>query len=614
MVAEKYNKLEPELKEELRTIAQQIVTPGRGILAADESTTTIGKRLQDIKVENTEENRKAYRQLLFTTAKAKGPNFAVAPRKIPKEKFISQIESIIYRLPSEQDNIRRQVTNILSKAKPFPPNTTRQERSALQDLNDKSNTTIVMNTSDYKKKMKNLLLDKAYKKLDKDPINIIAQNTKILVEKSNIPTNPLPPRLYRLPKVHKPNIPLRPIVSAIHSPTYNLSRFLQPLTGKSESHITNSTDFIQKIRITTYFSYNDKKDITKIINKHANKTTVTISDIQPDERILSILPYIKGITNRIDRILNKHNIRIIFKPPKKDVIGQHISGVILFHETLYQKADDGTPFVELLKQRNIIPGIKVDTGVVPLFGTNDECTTQGLDDLQARCIQYKKDGCHFAKWRCVLKITKDTPSKLAIMENANVLARYASICQSARIVPIVEPEILPDGDHDLARCQQVTEEVLAAVYKALSDHHVYLEGTLLKPNMVTPGQSCPTRATPQEIGAATVTALLRTVPPAVPGVTFLSGGQSEEEASVNLDAINKYPAKKPWALTFSYGRALQASVLRAWQGKVDKIAAGQEELLKRAKANSAASQGKYVAGSVSSKTADVSLYIKSHAY
>lgn len=139
--------------------------------------------------------------------------------------------------------------------------------------------------------------------------------------------------------------------------------------------------------------------------------------------------------------------------------------MILFHETLYQKTDDGTPFVELLKQRNIIPGIKVDKGVVPLFGTNNECTTQGLDDLQQRCIQYKKDGCHFAKWRCVLKITKDTPSKLAILENANVLARYASICQSARIVPIVEPEILPDGDHDLARCQQVTEEVLAAVYK-----------------------------------------------------------------------------------------------------------------------------------------------------
>ena len=261
----------------------------------------------------------------------------------------------------------------------------------------------------------------------------------------------------------------------------------------------------------------------------------------------------------------------------------------------------------MLKQRNILPGIKVDQGVVPLFGTDDECTTQGLDNLQARCIQYKKDGCHFAKWRCVLKIKKDCPSKLAILENANVLARYASICQSARIVPIVEPEILPDGDHDLARCQQVTEEVLAAVYKvkfrlpysvhfpiyglfywvfefqALADHHVYLEGTLLKPNMVTPGQSCPKKAAPMEIAAATVTALSRTVPPAVPGITFLSGGQSEEEASVNLDAINKFPGKKPWALTFSYGRALQASVLRAWGGKADQVAAGQEELIKRAK-------------------------------
>ncbi|XP_033218043.1 fructose-bisphosphate aldolase-like isoform X1 [Belonocnema kinseyi] len=305
--------------------------------------------------------------------------------------------------------------------------------------------------------------------------------------------------------------------------------------------------------------------------------------------------------------------QLLFTAPK-DVISQHVSGVILFHETLYQKADDGTPFVKLLQERNILPGIKVDKGVVPLFGTQDECTTQGLDDLQARCVQYKKDGCHFAKWRCVLKITKDTPSKLAILENANVLARYASICQSARIVPIVEPEILPDGDHDLARCQQVTEEVLAAVYKALSDHKVYLEGTLLKPNMVTPGQSCPKRAKPEEIAAATVTALLRTVPPAVPGITFLSGGQSEEEASVNLDAINKYPLKKPWALTFSYGRALQASVLRAWAGKKDQIGAAQDELIKRAKANAAACQGKYVTGSVSSKAGDASLFVKSHAY
>jgi fructose-bisphosphate aldolase, class I len=259
----------------------------------------------------------------------------------------------------------------------------------------------------------------------------------------------------------------------------------------------------------------------------------------------------------------------------------YISGVILFHETVYQKTADGKPFVEVLKKRGIIPGIKVDTGVVDLLSSEGECTTQGLDNLATRCAQYKKDGCDFAKWRCVLKIGKNTPSYQAILENANVLARYASICQSQGIVPIVEPEILPDGDHDLDRCQKVTEVVLAAVYKALSDHHVYLEGTLLKPNMCTAGMQCKERPTADQIAEATVTALRRTVPAAVPGVTFLSGGQSEEEASVNLNAINNQP-KRPWALTFSYGRALQASVLRAWQGKKENVGAAQTELLKRA--------------------------------
>ncbi|XP_050512470.1 fructose-bisphosphate aldolase-like [Diabrotica virgifera virgifera] len=295
-------------------------------------------------------------------------------------------------------------------------------------------------------------------------------------------------------------------------------------------------------------------------------------------------------------------------------IGQYISGVILFHESLYQKADDGTPFPELLKQRGIIPGIKVDSGVVPLFGSNDECTTQGLDDLAKRCAQYKKDGCHFAKWRCVLKISAQTPSIQSLIENANVLARYASICQANRIVPIVEPEILPDGGHDLLTCQKTTETVLAYVYKALADHNVYLEGTLLKPNMVTAGQSSANKATPAQVAEATVTALQRRLPPAVPGVTFLSGGQSEEEATVNLNAINQFPGKRPWALTFSYGRALQASVLRAWGGKDENVKAGQEELMKRAKANSEASLGKYVAGSVSGKAGDAGLFIKDHAY
>lgn len=296
------------------------------------------------------------------------------------------------------------------------------------------------------------------------------------------------------------------------------------------------------------------------------------------------------------------------------VVSDNISGVILFHETLYQKADDGTPFPVLLRQKGIIPGIKVDKGVVSLMGTEDESTTQGLDDLAQRCAQYKKDGCDFAKWRCVLKIGKNTPSPLSILENANVLARYATICQMNGLVPIVEPEVLPDGDHDLERAQKVTEKVLAAVYKALNDHHVYLEGTLLKPNMVTAGQSCSIKYTPQDIACATVTALQRTVPPAVVGVTFLSGGQSEEEASVNLNAINQHPGRKPWALTFSYGRALQASVLKAWGGKAENVKAGQDELVKRAKANGLAAQGKYQAGSIASLAAAQSNFVKTHAY
>ncbi|XP_014261729.1 fructose-bisphosphate aldolase isoform X2 [Cimex lectularius] len=295
-------------------------------------------------------------------------------------------------------------------------------------------------------------------------------------------------------------------------------------------------------------------------------------------------------------------------------LADNISGVILFHETLYQKTDDGTPFVDILKQRGIVPGIKVDKGVVPLYGSEDECTTQGLDDLAERCAMYKKDGCHFAKWRCVLKISKNTPSYQAIMENANVLARYASICQANRLVPIVEPEVLPDGTHDLERAQKVTETVLAAVYKALNDHHVFLEGTLLKPNMVTAGMQCQVKYSPDEIALATVTAFHRTVPPAVMGILFLSGGQSEEEASVNLDAINKFVGRKPWPLTFSYGRALQASSLQTWQGKSDNVQAAQDELLKRAKANGEASLGRYIAGNYKGVADDADLFIKNHAY
>lgn len=364
--------------------------------------------------------------------------------------------------------------------------------------------------------------------------------------------------------------------------------------------------------MTTYFNYPSKE-----LQEELSKIAQAI--VAPGKGILAADESVGTMGKRLADIgcenteENRRAYRqLLFTTDNQ--VAQNISGVILFHETLYQKAEDGTPFVELLKKKGIIPGIKVDKGVVPLFGSEDECTTQGLDDLAARCAQYKKDGCDFAKWRCVLKIGKNTPSYQSILENANVLARYASICQSQRIVPIVEPEVLPDGDHDLDRAQKVTETVLAAVYKALNDHHVYLEGTLLKPNMVTPGQSCPTKYTPQQVALATVQALRRTVPAAVPGITFLSGGQSEEEASVHLNAINQVPLLRPWALTFSYGRALQASVLRAWAGKKENVANGQTELLKRAKANALACQGKYEAGSIPSYAANKSLFVKSHAY
>uniref|UniRef100_H3AKA5 Fructose-bisphosphate aldolase n=1 Tax=Latimeria chalumnae TaxID=7897 RepID=H3AKA5_LATCH len=309
--------------------------------------------------------------------------------------------------------------------------------------------------------------------------------------------------------------------------------------------------------------------------------------IAPGKGILAADESVGSMAKRLNQISveNTEENRRLYRQilfSADDRINSCIGGVIFFHETLYQKTDDGMPFVQVIKDKGIVVGIKVDKGVVPLAGTNGETTTQGLDGLSERCAQYKKDGADFAKWRCVLKISDVMPSSLAILENANVLARYASICQQNGIVPIVEPEILPDGDHDLKRCQYVTEKVLAAVYKALSDHHVYLEGTLLKPNMVTPGHACPTKYTPEEIAMATVTALRRTVPPAIAGITFLSGGQSEDEASVNLNAVNNCPLAKPWPLTFSYGRALQASALNAWRGQRENESAATEEFVKRA--------------------------------
>ncbi|XXQ36101.1 Fructose-bisphosphate aldolase [Plasmodiophora brassicae] len=274
-------------------------------------------------------------------------------------------------------------------------------------------------------------------------------------------------------------------------------------------------------------------------------------------------------------------------------IGQYLGGAILYEETFYQKAANGKPFAQVLQENGVAVGIKLDKGVVELAGTDKETTTQGLDDLAQRCAKFYQGGARFAKWRCVLKITKECPTHLAIIENANVLARYASICQANGLVPIVEPEILMDGDHDLVRAMDATSAVLTAVYAALAEHHVYLEGTLLKPNMVCPGQDCKIKYTPEQIAHATVTVLRRTVPAAVPGITFLSGGQSEVEATQHLNAINRVDLCRPWALTFSYGRALQSTVQKTWAGKSENVAAAQKALLHRAQLNSQACLGKY---------------------
>jgi len=358
-----------------------------------------------------------------------------------------------------------------------------------------------------------------------------------------------------------------------------------------------------------FLSTEQKKELSDIAHKIvANGRGI----LAADESTGSVAKRFQGINAENTEENRRLYRQLLFTAD--DRVAPCIGGVIFFHETLYQKTDDGKTFPQLIKERGQVVGIKVDKGVVPLAGTNGETTTQGLDGLYERCAQYKKDGADFAKWRCVLKITQNTPSQLAILENANVLARYASICQMHGIVPIVEPEILPDGDHDLKRCQYVTEVVLAAVYKALSDHHVYLEGTLLKPNMVTAGHSCPKKYSSQEIAMATVTALRRTVPPAVPGVTFLSGGQSEEEASINLSAINQCPLHRPWALTFSYGRALQASALKAWGGKKENGKACQEEYIKRALNNHQAALGKYVSSGDHGAAGGDSLFVANHAY
>jgi fructose-bisphosphate aldolase class I len=274
-------------------------------------------------------------------------------------------------------------------------------------------------------------------------------------------------------------------------------------------------------------------------------------------------------------------------------IEDYISGVIQFEETLAQTGDDGTLLPEVLARRGIVPGIKVDKGKGPLALSSGDLITYGLDGLGERLQQYKSQGARFAKWREVYQISEHNPTHLGISANAEMLARYAAVCQEQGVVPIVEPEVLIDGEHSLARCAEVTEAVHKEIFHALHRHHVVLEHMILKPNMVLPGKAHPARSSAEEIAAATLRVFRRTVPAAVPSINFLSGGLSPEQATANLNAMNAGFPDAPWLLSFSYGRALQQPVLQAWQGKPGNVSAAQQALLKRARLNGAAQRGEY---------------------
>ncbi len=274
-------------------------------------------------------------------------------------------------------------------------------------------------------------------------------------------------------------------------------------------------------------------------------------------------------------------------------LGDFVSGAILYDETIRQSAADGTPIPALLEKQGIVPGIKVDTGAKPLAGSPEEKVTEGLDGLRDRVAAYFDLGARFAKWRAVITIGAGIPSPACIEVNAHALARYARLCQEGGLVPIVEPEVLMDGDHDIERCEAVTNATLHAVFHALFQQGVALEGMVLKPNMVIAGKACAAQADVEEVAMRTLRCLRRTVPAAVPGVAFLSGGQSDEAATEHLNAMNALAGPHPWKLSFSYGRALQDLAMKRWKGAADNVRAAQQALFCRAKFNSAASRGIY---------------------
>jgi len=277
-----------------------------------------------------------------------------------------------------------------------------------------------------------------------------------------------------------------------------------------------------------------------------------------------------------------------------EAMSKYVSGVILYDETIRQKAKDGTALVALIQQSGAIPGIKVDKGSKPLAACPGEQVTEGLDGLRERLTEYRELGARFAKWRAVIDIGPGIPSHTCVVANAHALGRYAALCQEQDIVPIVEPEVLMDGAHDMDRCYQVTEFVLKETFEQLYEQRIALEGMVLKPNMVVPGKKSGQRASAEEVAERTLKLLKNCVPPAVPGIAFLSGGQSDEEATAHLDALNRL-GELPWHLTFSYGRALQAAPQKAWSGKSENVAAAQRAFTHRARMNALAALGQWKA-------------------
>lgn len=329
---------------------------------------------------------------------------------------------------------------------------------------------------------------------------------------------------------------------------------------------------------------------------------IAVAIVAPGKGILAADESTGTIKKRFDSINvdstedNRRDYReMLFRT--EQAMRDNISGVILFDETIRQKAADGTPLVKLIQDAGSIPGIKVDKGAKALAGAPGETVTEGLDGLRERLNEYYELGARFAKWRAVIDIADgEIPSGYCISTNAHALARYAALCQEAGIVPIVEPEVLMDGDHDIDRCYDVTEFTLKSLFDELYAQDVALEGTILKPNMVIAGKKCPNQASIEEVAEKTVHCFRASVPAALPGIVFLSGGQSDEQATAHLNAMNAaYKDVMPWGLSFSYGRALQAAPLKAWSGKTENVSAGQAAFAHRAKMNGLAQLGDWKA-------------------